>query len=547
MPLSKHDRIYVGPLPIAEGLNTSRDPLLISDGEASLLRNFEVNEGTLNNRKGLTEYASFSSTVASGNRDKAWNGLDKVEFEDGTRFIVTANSEKLFNYDGSAWNDLVPATTVPANGGDLLPWDICFGLDADGFGNNGTVFFCNGADPIYYWDPDEATPVDDLIAHASYSGGPTSKFYARYCVVYGGRLVVGYTSEGATPDVYSFRTRASAINNFLEFDTTAGAQAVDHGDTPGEITGLAVQTGQLYVLKRDAIIIGQETGDPNAPLVYPTLLKTGCLSGRTFQAVSPLDSIFLGEDNVYAIRGGDVRPVGDPIRRELFKNLNYSRLRQAFAFVDKSKGFYYLAVPTAEEDYASTLYVYNWNDGAWFKEKYDVPLHSATFEDLGSATTIADLTSALSTYSSTAIGDWGAGINAPQLLVGSRQSSDHRIYTRSNDNVDIIDDFRPEWYSKDFRPNPEGESELKSVIVYYQGSNISSSQGVISVSTDRGKTYSDAQTSNMSNTGTRMIFNMRVSGLYHRIKFQLRVPKAGVDDIKIQLVELAFTVRQELR
>lgn len=547
-------RIHIGPANISQGVFKDRESAQLEPGQSPNSVNFVHRNGKLSLRPGSKLFDTILTDISSTNgRDAAWTGIHRLQFEDGTDKLYVLNANGVWNW-GAGGFALISSSGSVSAGTDLTPWETSFGIDADGFGGTGTFFACNGQNQVIYVNESNSSFVHSLTSPAgafSYSGGPAT-MAARYCLVYGGHLILGYTTEGVTSHVA--RTRASAVNNFLEFDTTNGAQVVDHLDnSSGEITGLKQLGGQLYVLKEDAIIRGYQTDDPNSPLVYPVQYSEGCLEGRSWRELTPGVAMFLGRENFFIIRGGgEPQAVGDPIANDLLRRINYARRRQICAHVHQGVGVYRCYVPEGSDDYAKLAYCYNFLENKWWVEEYERAVTATGRVNFGAGTLISALTKTLASYTSV-ISEWGPQDQAVDQLIGMDYGdSTYAImkleaitYDQGSSNTDLTG----VWESGDFQLNPEGGySTLYLVVVHY--TSTLDFYLTTSISSDRGDTYEIDNTKLLEKgTNKRAAFGFRRTALYHRIKLEVNPSpfEAGEGTIDLQTLALQHVPRRMQR
>lgn len=507
-------------LPLGGSVVLNRDAVLLEPNESPASLNFITQDGRILIRPALVEYADFSTDISTaGDRANRWTGLQVFEFEYQTPHILIAAAADIFSYNGSSWTDRTAAALT--TGDDLDPWETTYGIDGATVAPEGAVFLGNGDNECLYWSSASGTPaatVAALTAHISYSG-PAS-LAPRYLAVFGGRLIMAWIKESG--DVHQYRVRWSDVNNFLEFDTTAGAGTTDLADTSGEITGVVSREGQLLILKSDAISVGVNTG---ATIDFPAVVKRGCLAHRSFQEPRPGSGFFLSEDNVYLLEGLNPEPIGNAIAKNLLQNLNYNRRRHIVGEIDLQRTLYRLHVPIGSSDEATRCYTYNWRDGEWSIEEYPTAVHAAGRVAFGAATTIGDLSGTIGSYTNV-IGDWSGGVQQPKRILSTTAGSgDYRVHVESGLATDEGgSEIQPMRESKDYKLNPGGYAELRAVTLYY--SSDVPVDATMSVSTDRGASFSGDVTKTLgSGDNKRVVFTFQSTGLFHR--FRLRTALAS--------------------
>lgn len=556
--IEESDREIVGPFILAGGMNIFADSMVIDDSESPFSLDFNHIGGRLLQRPGSAELSGFSTSIAPliGDRANAWTGLFAQQYAFGSKILCFVSAIRFYTWDGSTAVDATNALITSAS--DTSPWELTSGID-NVLCAEGVVLAANGSNGIVYLDATGgiiSTTLTLLTSHASYSG-PAAPFAPRYITIFNGRLVCGYNSEAGT--TYAQRTRASVVNSFVNFNTAQGAQVTDHADTPGEITGLNYHANDLLVLKSDAIIRGQETGNLRSPIAYPVRYATGCMANRSFQHISANRSIFLGPDNFYAFTGGEPEPIGDRIKRDLFKNLNYTRLRQIVGAVDKASNIYRCWIPTESSglDYATRAYCYNWLEDRWWIEDWPIGITSYLYSpSLGTAVTIGSLSGTIGSYSNP-IGDWAGSSDEPVSLLGTRYTSgDFRVFQFASSLTDQVSSpnyIIPEWQSKDFKLAPGKLSTIVSVVIYYS-SEVDTTISV-GISTDRGTVFSDVTQSALKGTNKYLVFNFEITGRTHRLRvLTSRQTESGggatttdYNPIEIHTAEVHFLPRGDSR
>lgn len=540
----------VPPVNVAGGVRLDTDAALLEPDQSPNSVNWVHRRGRLSLREGLSEYASISSNITASKLEGPWHGLYQATYEDGVSKLFATNWDTsttagiIFEYDGSNWTDR--SGSAVTDGGNLQPWDFAFGIDGTLTSSGGAVIGANGENRIYYGTSGVAWSY--LANHGSWSGpSGVTNLGARYVMTYNGRLFLGYTIEDST--TRTTRVRASAINNYLEFDTTAGGKAVDLAETPGEITGMKTFGENGLALKKDAIHIIRVIGDTT--IAMPKWLDVGCLSGRSFQYINDGFAFFLGVDNIYRMTLGGIQTVGDPVARDLFDRLNQQRLQQIVSHADDLKSLYRLWVPVDEDDYATRCYTYNWLEDLWFAEDYPTEVHSAETVSLGSGTTIGNLSDSIGNYSNP-IGDWGAEAGSPALILGTKYSSSsyriHKATNRDSDDASTSVAIEPTWESADLRLNSTGYSMLRSVTVYYNSDNAVNI--TCEISTDRGESFPTSTTKAVSDMGSgkSLTFYFRSFGLYHRIKLSTDNPlESSSNPLELLSLEINYQSRGAIR
>jgi len=131
-------------------------------------------------------------------------------------------------------------------------------------------------------------------------------------------------------------------------------QVIQLPDDGGRITALANWYNALVIFRDRDIwaFFGADATDTNAVLVVQTS-SVGCTVGRTVADVPGLGIVFLGPDNVYALRGvtaienrAEVIPVADDIRRLLLRSLAAGTDGACATYFDRE---YRLSLPASNQ------------------------------------------------------------------------------------------------------------------------------------------------------------------------------------------------------
>jgi len=528
---------------IAGGVRFDVDPLDLDPTQSPSSTNFEHRRGTLRLRKGIRQYRDFSDAVPSADREHPWTVCRQFSFDDGDSHLVVASSSKIYTFDGSAWTDRTGSLTL--SGSDFVPWDFEFGTD-DHLGANGTAFLVNGADNILYWDGTTASFVD--ITTSSTWDGPGTDIHPRYIAQYEGRLVVAHIEETAT-GIHHARVRFSQVSQFDVFNPVNGGHAYDLLETPGEITGLARLGDVLYVLKSDAIFICQGTGDPMAPFIFPSWIDRGCIAGRSFRAIDPFTAIYLGQDNIYVLRGQDAQPIGDAIRDDVYANIDYRRLNLVEAYVFEEEHVYRLWIPVRGENFASKCYAYDWQEQRWWVEEWPSYCTAVGYTTLGQGTLIDDLTNTIDSYTDP-IDDWGPDASGITQLVCGGKEGDWRVYRLDRQGYDDIDGTQRSidawWESKDFMLSPGEDLTLRRIDIHYRSQE--DVKLAVRVSTDRGQTWT-THSANVSKGVGIVSTWWNLYGPYFRVRLEIASSMEGesVSGAHVELVGIEARVLQRAR
>lgn len=300
------------------GINTSSDSMELKENQSPFESGWETDKfPALHTRKGRTPYGS------SGGEQT--NSL--VNF--GTTELVRAVGGYLQHDSGTgAWATIVSGLTD-------TDWD------ATNFEVAGApaLVLTNGTDPVKVWN---GTALSDLSADA-----PKGKYITNDTI----RL---WIAKGKILHFSAFEAPSDWISaensGEVEYYTPNG----------GDITGLRNFYGDKYIWKKDALAVVQGTNYFNFRLKEISN-NIGCVSFKTIQEVG--DTLFwLGENDVYAFKGGVPVPIGEPIRAYL-RNLNASQISRCYGMTDGLR--YFLGLAVAGNTQPDTLVMFDPRFDIW--------------------------------------------------------------------------------------------------------------------------------------------------------------------------------------
>ncbi len=211
---------------------------------------------------------------------------------------------------------------------------------------------------------DPSAPGDGLSNLLLDSGGgqdPTSDIFAAQIGVlragYSSRMAVAYgntvyLSDPDDPSVWSDN------------------QYVSLPDDGGTITGLALWRGALVIFRDKDIwaVFGSDWSDTDTTLLVLQDSSTGCVAARSIVAVPNYGLLFLGADNVYALKAVsgiedqlEAVPIGDDIKPHLLRAMESGYADACAIYHD---GQYHLSLPSAVE--AERIFRFRTNTQAWY-------------------------------------------------------------------------------------------------------------------------------------------------------------------------------------
>ncbi len=346
-------------LPIG-GINTDVPSTELSITESPRSKNIMFHKFGARTRNGLNELGAL--TNITGIPVGIWQYIKLNQ----TRHVVLLTTNGIFYYDSAtdAW--------VDRNGGAGVTIDAVATDFGDGafFPQGGTDMFImtNGIDPIIKWaGSTAASPTGDVeVLGGLASPAITAKFVRPYrdymllinCQVAGTNIPQRLIwSDIANPEVYS--------------GGHAGQYDILSKGT--EIKAHNMLRGILDLYMEDSIVAFVHVGGRDVFRWEIVVPETGLAGKRTVAEFGDFQ-IFLGWDNVYIFDGTQhLQPITEnKIGRGLIEAINYERIDNAFAVVDKKFGLYSLFVPEGTDYWPRTRWVYDIQGQTWAKYRYEL-------------------------------------------------------------------------------------------------------------------------------------------------------------------------------
>lgn len=339
----KAKRLVKFPFPF-QGLNSTAPSLVLNKGFCPKADIIRFGQGEVSSQPALVPRASTGHlTAVSG-------AFTQIRADD-TAQVYAATQDTFLAYDptNNTWTDYT--FTPVATGSDEDFWSF-----TDVFGE---VFASNGVGSLA-WTVDGGTWTD-LNAGATPVG-----YSGRYLASFAGRLVMANTREGSIQ--HKDRIRWSVAQSPRDFSSDSSTGANDIVDLPGPITGIITMGGRLFIHKRSGITVMIETGLRTPSFGFQTVVDTtGTIAHRTLLNIQGAQ-VFLGDDNVYVYDGASSPiPIGEPIRKELFANLNWEKAGNSWAIDYPDHHEYHLFIPIGSDQWPTITYIFNYADRTWAK------------------------------------------------------------------------------------------------------------------------------------------------------------------------------------
>jgi len=520
-------------IPVGGGFDPEQDPLQLTPDQSPRGENAVHNRSTIYRRHSLYHTEAFLPTL--GFLDSPIMGLGVWLDPAGTNYLMlhTDTGQTQLTDGVTDWRTVLAADEPNAQ---RYPVTNCNSLDHYFFARENQPVCVYPSSPVALM----AGYVKDETGFAAASGVPV---WGKYIASYAGRIFIGHTKEdpagGTAYQWYRQRVRWCQDSDYTKWrsGTDAGAGGVDLADTPGEVVGLYPFQGMLAVFKDDVIVMGQETGDINFPMAWPTTIRAGCLSGRSIQPIGDGLLMFLGTDNFYVLDGATPRPVGSAVIRELLFQLNSASTRLAFSWCDYNDHTYHFAIPVREGDafdpdtttvqIPARIYSYDWEENKWYVWTWPSGMTSAVWAQINAPS--GSLNRALSlnrSYIGLACGLTGGGYDYGLFTLDDRDITEPEDGTGPGTHP--VARASMYYETPDVRLNPEGHAQL--YCVYLHGEKLEFGDTVeanftVEVSVDRGQTWTPATLGSEATTElTKRSFYCNVFGETFRLRITLDRP-----------------------
>ena len=325
------------------GFNTDVDAEVLPKHFIAAGQNIEYNKAILSKRDGRQTYNAFAFTGTL-------YGLFVFQLSSGTSYLMAITTSHLYYFTGSTWSDITPVAHNLTGSVSTPPQFIAA---------NDICYITNDADPIIQWTG------SGNATYITGNGAPdfclSIQTFANY--LFAIRPTVSGTGHGwrvMWTDKNADGTPNAAVWN------SGQAGLVDLVDTAEQVLSATVTSRWMSVYKTSTIYNVLFVGPP-VFFDFTRLDQPGTIAPRTIVEIPMLGYFALGKDDVYIFDGNQSRPIGKPIRQDLFMKLNYTDAYAPFAWVRPDLGRVYLHVPftTATPD---NVYTYSYLEGQWMPE-----------------------------------------------------------------------------------------------------------------------------------------------------------------------------------
>lgn len=338
------------------GLYTSAPRDMISEDYASFAQNVRFRFGSVINRLGTTLISTFAT-------QPLWFGRFTTDTPGTTTtYTIMITNSFMYRLSAGVW------TLVDTFNSIAFPGAGRFGV---AIGENKIFVTRDGMGHIQYWDGNTANPMVRLATSTAVTGFPGAGLIvpeARYLEYFSTRVWEGFTVFNSADA--STRLQFSVVGNSGNWDTTTTGGFLDlttsaTGEEQAEpLTGMRGLAGRLVFYKRRSIGEVTPTGISTPQFTSEVRIRgQGCAAPYTL-ANAGHSHFFLGDDNVYAWDGVQLRTIGDPIQKDLLGIIDNNQLLNYFGSLDHSRQEYYLVLSSG------ITFVYDYLRDTWTSDVY---------------------------------------------------------------------------------------------------------------------------------------------------------------------------------
>jgi len=303
-------------------------------------------------------YEKFSANTVEG-VEKIRHIKDYFMF-DGSDLLVIATDTKL-----KYWN---PTTSLfvdigsYATGSDYNPSSTIY---------NNKLYITNRNDWVKRYDGttlDNVPALDDSVADDIEGGYASCK--AKLIRGFQNFLMLGNTLEDGYDTSQRLRWSRYGNPTLWKNESSGAGQAgyMDFLEDYDPIMAMELLGNALAVYKKKSIYLVSYVGPPAIFNKVRVVNDIGAISGNV---VVPYKSghYFCGLDNFYFFDGTNVTPIGDPIKKQFFGEINIAKKELIFGYLLKEFSEIWWVYPKLESDYPNYAMVFNFDTGAWSHRK----------------------------------------------------------------------------------------------------------------------------------------------------------------------------------
>lgn len=234
-----------------------------------------------------------------------------------------------------------------------------------GIMHNGVFFYTNGVDPIQVKQSVSATGTNlaSALTPSTYKAWAIQSIRDHLCLYH----VISDGTE--VPNRVQWTKKGILTMTAGATDFGSGvAGTVDIQDIEGVIRTAAQLSGSVAIYADRSIHMQYWVGSDEVFRFTKTFSGIGTPSRRGVVAFEGVN-FFISRNNVYAYFGGeDLRPIGDPIKKLMFSEINPANLDQVFLEFDERELELLVHIPTTGTT-PDTTWVYRTADETWARLK----------------------------------------------------------------------------------------------------------------------------------------------------------------------------------
>jgi hypothetical protein len=348
----------------AKGLYSSAPGDVIGPEYAIEAVNVRFRFSRVTNRPGTTNIQNVSTTPLGFYRFFT----DTVGLGVTTKFTLMLTDTSLFKLVGAVWVQITTLTNtgVPGNigGSGASPLNR-FSV---AMGENKFFFTRKGMENIQYWDGVAATTVRTIDSSGTRGFPGNIVPGARHIEYFNNRLLAGYTNNPTENSTIIIFSGNGNTQNWNVTPLIGGGFIDSNNGVLGEesfepMTGLKALASRCAIYKRHAIMDLIPTGSTPIFTTETRIRGIGCAASHTLMAAGQTH-YFLGEDNVYAWDGIQIRSIGDAIQRDFINLIDTTLFDSYFAAITVDRQEYYLSMTNG------IFFVYDYLVDAWNNDRY---------------------------------------------------------------------------------------------------------------------------------------------------------------------------------
>ena len=285
--------------------------------------------------------------------------IDQFFLSSGSDFMMALTLTTMYKWNTSTSAfDSLNGSAFTGYRDDLFSTDVAFDL----------FLSTNGKDTVKSWDGAAATfsALGGLTDVELLDGSGTIVVTAVKAIRFFKNFVVllGMTENGTAKP---FRARWCVIGTPTNWKNTSGvgqAGAADIGTVDWIVTGERLGD-MLAIYKERSIWLMSYVGLPDIFSFRERISGLGIIGPKAIANFGD-EHLFVGNDDIYFFNGESVEPVGEPVRRHLFDNLNpsYSGRITVFIAEEENEAIIAFASTASSGDFDKAL-VYNYLEKTW--------------------------------------------------------------------------------------------------------------------------------------------------------------------------------------